>query len=162
MLALRYAALVAIALWVGGLIALGAVAAPAIFNVIDVQRVADGRMLAGAVFGEVLRRFHVVTYACGAAVLLSLVVRAALGPRPSRFAVRFTLGSVMLAAMLYSGFVLTPAIERARAAAGGAPSSLSDGDPRRVQFGRLHGFSTLLLLVPVLGGMTLLFWELRD
>lgn len=162
MLVLRYAALVAIALWVGGLIALGAVAAPATFDVVAARNVADGRVLAGAIFGEALRRFHLVAYGCAGVVLLSMTSRAALGPRPTHFGVRFAIFALMLAATLYSGFVLTPKIERARATAGGAPSALPEGDPRRVQFGRLHGISTLLLMVPVAGGLALLFWELRD
>ena len=45
---------------------------------------------------------------------------------------------------------------------GMAPSKLPEGDPRRVEFGRLHATSTALESVPLLGGLLLLFWELRD
>jgi hypothetical protein len=162
MLALRYAASVAIALWIGGLLALGAVAAPSIFDAIAARNVPEGRVLAGAVFGEALTRFQPYAYGAAAVIGASLVARAALGPRPSRFRVRFAILGAMLVATLYAGFVLTPQIERARVAAGGAPSSLAQGDPRRVSFGRLHGFSAVLNLVPILGGLALLFWELRD
>ncbi|HJR57956.1 MAG TPA: hypothetical protein VJ813_01100, partial [Vicinamibacterales bacterium] len=78
------------------------------------------------------------------------------------FAVRLGLAGAMLAAALYSGFVLSPRIERARLEAGGAPSALPEGDPRRTAFGRLHAFSTLLQIVPVAGGLVLLFRELTD
>ncbi|MEO6214295.1 MAG: DUF4149 domain-containing protein [Vicinamibacterales bacterium] len=162
MLALRFAASVAIALWMGGLLALGAIAAPSIFDVIAARSVPDGRVLAGAVFGEALSRFQPFAYGAAAVVILSLVTRAALGPRPARFRTRFSVLGLMLAATLYAGFVLTPQIERARVAAGGAPSSLAEGDPRRVSFGRLHGLSAVLQLVPILGGLALLFWEVRD
>ena len=162
MLALRYAASVAIALWIGGLLALGAVAAPSIFDVVASRGVPDGRVLAGAIFGEALGRFQPYAYGAAALIGASLVTRMALGPRPSRLGVRFAILGVMLAATLYAGFVLTPQIERARIAAGGAPSSLPEGDPRRVEFGRLHGFSAILQLVPILGGLALLFWEMRD
>src|SRR4026209_1941046 len=47
MLALRYAAVLALALWTGGLVVVGAVAAPAIFDVLG-ARGAEGRGLAGA------------------------------------------------------------------------------------------------------------------
>ena len=57
MLALRFAALLALVVWVGGLIALGAVAAPAVFDVVAARQLPDGRLLAGAIFGEILRRF---------------------------------------------------------------------------------------------------------
>ncbi|MEO5895602.1 MAG: DUF4149 domain-containing protein [Vicinamibacterales bacterium] len=162
MLALRYAASVAIALWIGGLLALGAVAAPAIFDVMAARNVPDGRVLAGAVFGEALGRFQPYAYGAATVIGASFVARAALGPRPSRFGIRFGILGAMLVATLYFGFVLTPQIEQARIAAGGAPSTLPEGDPLRVRFGRLHGFSAVLQLVPILGGLALLFWELRD
>jgi hypothetical protein len=162
MLALRYAALLAAALWTGGLLALGLFAAPAIFEIIAARGVADGRVLAGAIFGEALRRFHLFSYACGAVILGSLLLRAALGPRPAQTGARVAIATVMLGTALVSGIYLTSRIERARAEAGGAPSALADGDPRRVAFGRLHAASTILQIVPVLGGLALIFWELRD
>lgn len=162
MLSLRYAALVAIALWAGGLVVLGAVAAPSMFDAIAARNVADGRALGGAIFGETLRRFHVVSYACAAVLIASLLLRRALGPRPSRSGLRLVIASVMTAAALYSGMVLSAKIERARVEAGGNPSSLAENDPRKVEFSRLHGWSVLLSMVPVFGGLTLLFWEMRD
>jgi hypothetical protein len=43
-----------------------------------------------------------------------------------------------------------------------APSSLPATDPRRIEFGRLHGQSTLIQLVPLIGGAVLILLELRD
>ncbi len=162
MLSLRYAALVAIALWAGGLVVLGAVAAPSIFDTVAARNVADGRALAGAIVGETLRRFHIVSYACAALVIVSLLLRRVLGPPPPRSSIRLAIASVMTAAALYSGVVLAAQIDRARVEAGGAPSSLADNDPRRIEFSRLHGLSVMLSTVPVFGGLILLFWELRD
>lgn len=162
MLALRYAALLAAALWVGGLVALGTAAAPAIFDTVAARGVTDGRVLAGAIFGEAFRRFHLLAYACGAVIILSLTLRAVLGPRPVGFALRLAIASVMLGTALYSGLVLSRQIERARIEAGGAPSSLPEGDARRAAFGRLHALSTLIQVVPIAGGLVLLFRELRD
>jgi hypothetical protein len=162
MFALRYAALLAAALWTGGLLALGLFAAPSIFEVIAARGVGEGRVLAGAIFGEILRRFHVFSYACGVIILGSLLLRGLLGPRPAQFGVRMAIAGVMLATALFSGVYLTSRIEQARAEAGGAPSALAGDDPRRVTFGRLHAVSTILQIVPVLGGLALVFWELRD
>jgi hypothetical protein len=162
MLALRYAALVAAALWVGGLVVLGAVAAPSAFDTIAARGLSDGRVVAGAVVGEALRRFHLLSYACGAIIIGSLLVRAALGPRPAHFAARFGIACAMLATSLVSGIVISGRIEVARLEAGGAPSALPEGDPRRATFGRLHAVSTLLQLVPVAGGLALLYRELTD
>lgn len=162
MLALRYAALLALLVWSGGLVAIGAVAAPAAFEAIEARGVADSRAIAGAVVGEVLRRFHQVAYACGAVLILTLVARRILGPRPRRAGVRIALASIMLAATVYSGVVVAGRIAALQQEIGAAPSSLPPGDPRRVEFGRLHATSTVLLFVPIIGSLALVWWELRD
>jgi hypothetical protein len=162
MLALRYVGLLALTLWVGGLLVLGAIAAPSIFDVLAVRHVVDNRVLAGAIFGETLRRFHLLSYVCGAVLLLTLVIRGVLGPRPIWFAARLGTAFLMLAASAYSGLVVSGQIARIQSEIGGAPSSLPVTDTRRIAFGRLHAVSTGLELVPVLGGLLLLFRELKD
>jgi hypothetical protein len=163
MLVLRFAALVAIAAWIGGLVALGGIAAPAAFDVAAVRSVADGRALAGAIAGEAFRRFHVVSYACGAILLLTLVLRAVLGPRPRRFALRLAVAALMLAATLYSGIVLSGAMSRVQREIGTVSvSSLPESDPRRIEFNRLHGAATMVQIIPIVGGLILMFFELKD
>ena len=164
MLVLRFATVLAIAVWIGGLVALGTIAAPAIFEVVSHRQVPDGRLLSGAIFGDVLRRFELVSYSCGALILAALAVRAVLGPRPRRFSLRVGIAVLMLGASMYSGMVLSRRIVSVQESigAGVAPSSLPSGDPRRVEFGRLHGQSTLIQLVPILGGVVLMLFELRD
>ena len=163
MLALRYAGLLALTLWVGGLLALGAIGAPAIFDVLAARHVAGDRVLAGAIFGEILGRFHLLAYVCGVVLLGTLLVRGIMGPRPVMFAVRLAVAFVMLLATAYSGLIVSAKIARTQAEIGAAaPSSLGQEDPRRVEFGRLHAMSTGLALVPILGGLFLLFRELKD
>ena len=162
MLVLRFAGVLALTLWVGGLLVLGAIAAPAVFDVLAVRQVAESRIVAGAVFGEVLRRFHLLSYACGAVLLATLVIRGVMGPRPIMFAARLAIAFLMLMASAYSGLVVSPKITRAQAEMRVAPSSLPESDPRRQSFGRLHALSTGLELVPILGGLLLLFRELKD
>ncbi len=162
MLALRYAALLALVVWCGGLVVLGTVAAPAAFDVAAARQAADGRLLAGAMVGEALRRFHRVAYLCGAAGLLSLVARRILGPRPRRAGIRVALAAVMLGATAYSGTAVSGRIRTLQGEIGTAPSNLPESDARRAEFGRLHATSTALLLVPVLGSLALIWWELRD
>lgn len=161
MLLLRYAGLLALTLWVGGLVVLGGIAAPALFDVLS-PRGAEGRMLAGALFGETLRRFHTLSYACAAVLVASLIARGLLGPRPARLAGRVGVAVVMACATLVSGVVISPRISRLQTSIGAAPSSLPPGDPRRVAFGRLHAASTGVLFVPVFGGLLLLYRELHD
>jgi Domain of unknown function (DUF4149) len=162
MLALRYAALLTLVVWVGGLLALGAIAAPSTFEVLAAKQIPDGRLLAGALFGEMLRRFHIVSYVAGALLLATLILRRVLGPRPRRFAWRAGLAALMLGASAYSGVAVSARIARLQQEIGAAPSSLPERDPRRVEFGRLHGLSTALELIPVLGGLVLIFWEMKE
>ena len=161
MLGLRYLAVVAIVVWIGGLIALGAVAAPAVFDVTG-RQIADGRLLAGAIFGEVLRRFHFVAYGAGLVLLATLVTRRILGPRPRHFGIRAGIVILMLGASAYSGVIVSGRIARLQQTIGAAPSSLPEADPRRIEFGRLHGLSTALQLIPLLGGLVLIYWELKE
>src|ERR687889_233138 len=106
MLALRYAALLALVVWAGGLLALGLVAAPATFEVLAARQAPEGRGPPGGIFGEKLRRFYPLGYLCGAVMILTLAPRRILGPRPRRAGVRLALASIMLAATMYSGLVV--------------------------------------------------------
>ena len=162
MLALRFAGVVALTLWVGGLLVLGGIAAPSTFEVLATHHVASDRVIAGAVFGAILRRFHLLSYVCGFVLLATLLARGVLGPRPIWFAARVGTACLMVAATAYSGLVVSSEIARVQAQIGGSPSSLPESDPRRAAFGRLHATSTGLQLVPILGGLLLLFRELKD
>jgi hypothetical protein len=90
------------------------------------------------------------------------MLRRVLGPRPRRFAWRAGLATLMLGAAAYSGVVVSSRIARLQHDIGAAPSSLPEKDPRRVEFGRLHGLSTALELVPLLGGLMLIYWEIKE
>jgi uncharacterized membrane protein len=159
---LRYVAVLALVVWVGGLVALGGIAAPAAFDVMAAHQVPDGRTLAGALFGEMLRRFTLVSYAAGGVVMLTLLARRILGPRPHRFAWRAGLAALMLATTAYGSMVIASRIQRLQRDMAVSPSSLPHDDPRRIEFGRLHGLSTALQLVPLLGGLALLLWEIKE
>ena len=162
MFVLRYAAVIALVVWVGGLVVLGGIAAPSAFDAMAARQVPDGRVLAGAVFGEMLRRFELVSYGAGGLLMLTLIARRILGPRPHRFAWRAGLVAVMLSTTAYGGLVVASRIQKLQRDIAVSPSSLPEDDPRRLEFGRLHGLSTALQLVPLLGGLVLLFWEIKE
>jgi hypothetical protein len=162
MLALRYVALLTLVIWVGGLLALGGIAAPSTFDVLAARQIADARLLAGALVGEMLRRFEWIAYGAGIVLLLTLIARRILGPRPHRFAWRAGIALVMLLASAYAFVGVGGRITALQREIGVAPSSLPPGDARRVEFGRLHGLSTALQVIPVLGGLLLMYWEIRE
>lgn len=162
MLGLRFLALLALVVWIGGLTVLGGIAAPVAFDVTAALHLDQSRAVAGALFGEMLRRFTLVSYGAGVILLLTLFVRRILGPRPHRWGIRTAIASLMLLASAYAGLVIASRIHTLQREIGVAPSSLPEGDPRRVEFGRLHGVSTALQLVPLLGGLALIFWEIKE
>jgi len=164
MLALRYAYVLALVVWLGGMVILGAVVAPTTFQVLQAREPTAGRMLAGEVFGSTLARFQYVAYGCGAVLFVTLVVMAVLGPRPSAFAVRTAIVVVMLGIALYSGLVVSGGIERVQRdiGIGVAASSLPADDARRARFDHLHQLSTRLMMINVVGALLLLYWEARE
>ncbi len=159
MMLLRYVYVLTLSVWLGGMVTLGAIAAPATFALLQARAPVEGRALAGAAFGEMLRRFHYLTYGCGAAMLLALVAMAVIGPRPLSLSIRSGIVAAMLIISLYSGIWVSGQIERLQASMAAPVSSLAEDDPRRVQFGRLHGLSTVLMMINIGGCLVLLGWE---
>jgi len=162
MVVLRVASLLVLSIWVGGLAVLGFVVAPLVFSTLEAQDPAGGRALAGLVFGAVFARFQDYAWGLGGLLILLLGARALLGPRPRRLGWRLWTIVGMLALSLYAAFVLTPRIDRIRRDTAGSVSALPDTDPRKQEFGRLHGLSNVFMLVTLVGGVGLLWIETTD
>jgi uncharacterized membrane protein len=163
MLALRYVYVLALVVWLGGMVILGAIVAPATFQVLQASDPVSGRALAGELFGVALARFHYVAYAAGLLLLLTLAAMAVLGPRPRSFAIRSALIAAMLAVAVYSGVIVLGGIDSLQQEIGGRlASSLPAGDARRVRFDELHELSTNLMLLNMAGALVLLYWEARE
>jgi hypothetical protein len=159
---LRLASMIVLALWVGGLATLGFLAAPTIFSVLELHDAEAGRAMAGEVFGAVFQRFQHAAWAMGGLLLALYGLRAALGPRPRRLALRMWTAMAMLGLSLGTGLVIAPRIEAIRQSTTGPVAGLPDGDPKKSEFGRLHGLSNGLMLVTLLGGVGLIFFELKE
>jgi hypothetical protein len=144
------------------MVVLGAVVAPTTFQVLQASEPVTGRLLGGAVFGEILSRFHYVAYGAGALALVSLIAMALLGPRPRGFAVRSAIVALMLLVTLYSGFIVLREVDAIQQEVGGLPSKLPEGDARRVRFDALHERSTQLMVFTIIGALVLLYWEARE
>jgi uncharacterized membrane protein len=159
MRALRYAYVLALTCWLGGMVVLGAMVAPATFETLQAAAPATGRALAGDLFREILARFHLLAYAAGGLMLVTLAGMALLGPRPRAFAIRVFIVAAMLAVAIYSGQFVLAMLDQIQQEAGRLPSQLPDGDPRRLRFDALHLLSTRLMMLNVFGGLALLYWE---
>jgi uncharacterized membrane protein len=162
MLALRYVYVLALVVWLGGMVLLGAIVAPTTFEVLQASEPIAGRALAGDLFGAILGRFHYVAYAAGAVLWLTLAVMAVLGPRPASYAIRSAIIAVMLGVALYSGFIVLSRVDAIQREVGRLPSLLPAGDARRTEFDALHLLSTRLMLLNMAGALVLLYWEARE
>jgi len=161
-LVVRYLALLALVVWLGGMVALGLLVAPAVFRELQAADPTGGRVLAGALFGAILRQFHLLAYACGAIIFVSFLVLKFVGPPPRGFIPRISLVTAMLAVAAYSGVPVTREIASIQAQVSGPVSSLPAADLRRMRFDRLHQLSTSLMTANIALGCVLLFWYVRE
>lgn len=162
MTTLRYVYVLALVVWLGGMLAIGIVVAPTIFQTLQAVSPQDGRAFAGEAFKAILVRFHYIAYGCGALMLLTLIGMGLLGPRPKGYAIRAGLVLLMLGIALYSGLAVLREIDGIQAEVGTLPSRLAAADPRRLRFDALHLLATRLMQVNVVAALALLWWEARD
>ena len=162
MFLLRYLYVVALVLWVGGLVVAGALVAPSVFGVLQAWNPSQGRVLAGQVFGEVLLRLTWLSYAMGGIMFITLTLHRLLGARPLKYGIRVGIMAMMLVMMMITGFYLIPEVDALQAQVSGPMSDLPDTDPRRVEFNRLHGLSNILFSITAIGGFALCWWEARE
>jgi hypothetical protein len=162
MFVLRYLYILALGVWLGGMGMAGLIAAPTTFEVLEGWNAVDGRVLAGQVFGRILSKLHLVLYAAGVVMLVTLTIRRLLGPRPVAYGIRAAIIAVMLALALASGFGISPRVEAVQKDVGGSVAALPESDPRRASFYQLHGLSNLLLTATMVGALLLIFWESKE
>ncbi len=132
-LALHFFHTMALVLWVGGMVAIGAVVAPIAF------REAPDRALAGRIVGLSLRRFDIIVVACIVSLAVTSVLMASWYGRWSPwYAVQYACILLMSLAALFNMAVVSPRMQRLRdrLAAG---TAADDG----AEFERLHQFAKL-------------------
>ena len=144
------ASAMAVAIWLGGLVALGAVTAPIVFQVVSMPQSADAMTL-------VFRRFDVVAMTCAVVALAAEAARAVARERPT-WVTRTRRAATALAAAVatYEGASVAPRI--AMLHAGGAVRGLGlEG----LELSRLHdlaetcGKLTVALLLVVVAAQAL-------
>jgi hypothetical protein len=136
--------LVTSAVWLGAALLLAAVVAPAAFAVLP------SRTVAGALVGQVLPAVFIAGCVGALATLATNQVASRGG------SARVVASIVWLVACAVAQFVISPRIERVRAAAGGPIDALAADSPLRMAFGRLHGVSVGLLGLAMLAALGVL------
>ncbi len=129
-----------LALWVGGSL-LVVLAAPVVFRQIA------SRDTAGAVFGEVLRRFEAVKHVLSLLLVVSVFVRLEQQRELAGSGVVEAIAIfVAVATNVYLAMVLRPRLNYFRMKVGSFDAALPD-DPWRLRFDRLHRRSTRVLVL---------------
>ena len=159
---LRYVYVVALVVWVGGLIAAGAFVAPALFGVLQAEAGTAGRVLAGAAFADVLRRVLTAGDVAGVTMLVAMTILRLLGPKPLSYGIRAMLLGAMLAVNAYTAHIVLPEADGLRRQMGGPVAEVAASDPRRTRFDQLHSLSTTLVTGLALAGIALAAWEARE
>lgn len=140
-LARLVAAASVLGLWIGAAALMAGAVAPAAFAVLPT------RALAGALVGRVLP----IVFVSGAVAGL-VAALLALGAGGAFARARLALPVATAAACLVAQFAIGPRIARLRAEMGPSIEALDPSDPRRAQFGRLHGISVAWMGVGMLAG----------
>jgi uncharacterized membrane protein len=132
-LALHFFHTMALALWVGGIVAIGAIVAPVAF------RESPDRMLAGRVVGLSLQRFDRLVIVCIVSLLATSVLMAQWYGRWSPwYAIQYACILMMSISALVSILVLSPRMRRMRHAL-----EQGAGAQERADFDRLHQAATM-------------------
>jgi hypothetical protein len=135
---LRSLMLLALIVWIGGIVFFAFVEAPTLFAVLPTTR------LAGDVVSASLTKLHWMGLFCGIVFLVcSLFYNWREHAQPRTFAVAHIFVLLMLLFTAYSQFGVTPRMRALRAELQ-SMDNLSPADPRRVEFDRRHEWSTRL------------------
>lgn len=132
--------LAALAFWLGAALLFSAVVAPAAFAVLPT------RTLAGDLVGRVL---PVIFYAGIVLGALTIALERAVAEE-WRWSTAVAAAVVIVVTCAAAQFIVGSRIELVRSRISGPVDALAPGDPLRVEFGRLHGVSVLLLGVAML------------
>ncbi|MDP9040143.1 MAG: DUF4149 domain-containing protein [Acidobacteriota bacterium] len=145
---LRILRLLAVVVWVGGLVFFAFVVAPVAFSVLPSTH------MAGTVVAGTLGVLHWIALACGLVFLAAAaVLRARSSCARGLISAQLWLVLAMIAASAAIQWRIVPAMERDRLAAGGEIDAAPREDPARLDFERLHPLSERLEGAVLLAGL---------
>jgi uncharacterized membrane protein len=146
---LRYLLLLALVVWIGGIIFFSFIASPSIFKVLP-------REQAGQVVGDIFQKYHLLGYISCLVSLGCLVGLKQMGTVPG-------VGSAMMLLILMGGIQVTmgtvigPQVTQARDVAR-ATAPGPEQERLEKKFRGMHAISMVLNLVLLALGLLLLFW----
>lgn len=153
----RFLMLLSLVVWVGGVIFFAFVVAPTVFH----PGVLPSRQLAGAVVSRSLGILHWMGLVCGVVFLITSVIESQIiNGVPSLFSTRNLLVCAMILLTLISMFAISTRMLELRNQMVFIDSVPHD-DARRVEFNRLHIWSTRLESTVLLLGLAVIFLTSR-
>ena len=137
---------VLITLWVGGMWAIGYMAVPTLFYMLD------DRQLAGMLAGQMFKTIYFVGFACALLLLVSLSYQQGVAALKQwrAWILAFTL--ILITVSL---FVIQPTMQDLKA------QGLLEGSEQAKQFGKMHGIASAIYLLTSLCGLVLVAAGLR-
>ncbi len=146
--------LLGMAVWIGGMVILGALVAPTVFNTVKPIE------MAGEAMSLVFRKFNGgLVYVCIALVILGFLGKSFLSQRRGRSLwIEGGLLTVMVLSGLYIGAILGPRMEDLRHIRIADPSNAA----AIVEFNHRHRISETLFSVNLLLGLAVLFIHARE
>ena len=153
----RFLMLLALVMWVGGIVFFAFVLAPTVFH----PGILPSRQLAGQVVSRSLGMLHWMGIGCGVVFLVTSVIDAQV---TTGFASVFSARNLLMCAMILLTLVSIFAISRPMLALRNDMvfiDNVSHDDPRRVEFNRLHEWSTRLESAVLLLGLAVIYLPAR-
>lgn len=137
----QFVHLLALSVWIGGTVAIGALTAPNVFRTIS------DRAVAGDLMGKIFHQFDRVKDVCSLALIITSLAKFLVWERNWNvwFSSRYLAVAIMIFTALATGWVVEPVLRQLRAA--GPPETRSAEDS--IRFQRLHHISVLMMQVGV-------------
>src|SRR5215203_626609 len=158
---LSFSRLILLACWFGAALFFGAVVAPAAFGVLRSFGLANANEIAGSIVTRSLSVVNIAGFVIALLLLLTLLLRRNYSSRVS-----FILECICLALITIAtgvGHWVIAARMRALRAAMELPiDQIAAGDPRRIEFGSLHGYSVNVLGLAMIAALVALVLMARN
>jgi len=133
-------------LWVGGMWIIGYLVTPVLFKTLE------DRQLAGELAGQFFKYISIIGLICGVLLLLGAILTVRSGVF-RHWRIWTLVGMIVLIAT--GLFVLQPMMQELKI------QGLVKGSEHAVQFGRLHGVSSVLFLITSLCGLALVLFRVN-
>ena len=150
----RFLMMLSLAIWIGGIVFFAFVLAPTVFSVLPT------RNLAGMVVSRSLARLHWIGLFSGIAYLVFSLIFSHLSGSFQPFALRHLLVLLMIALVLVAQFGIAGKMNQLRLDMG-VIDNVAQNDPRRMEFNRLHVWSTRAEGTILILGLAVLFLTTR-